>query len=88
MEELNQFSTVAVDYSGGVPDDFILKLHQYKGRIILLCSDPVMDALYENWTAGIAYGLCGASTIDPADCKPAGIRGIRTAFAESLIKLK
>lgn len=87
-EELNQFSMIAVDYSDGVPEDFIKLLYRYKGRIIAFATDPIMDALNENWSASLMYGLCGVSSFDPANTEAMCTPGVRTAFATALSAYK
>jgi hypothetical protein len=60
LEGLSEFDLVMVDVAGGVPLEFLDRLHDYSGRLILILGDPLMDTLEENEIAPAVYSLCNS----------------------------
>lgn len=58
---LNEFELVMVDIAGGVPLEFLDRLHDYNGRLLLVLDDPLMDTLEENEVAPAIYSLCNTA---------------------------
>ena len=64
VESLNQIDLLVVDYDGGVSERLLKKLYLYTGKLIILCQDPIMDALEENTVSKLICSLGGIINFD------------------------
>ena len=61
----DELSYLIVDGSESLPDECLEAIYGYKGRLVLIAPDPLMDLLEDNWTASLTFGLVARLLIYP-----------------------
>lgn len=99
LQGWEEFSFVVVDLTESaygtrepIPNSFLSFLYQYRGRLLLLLDDALLDALEENERARHVYGLVHSSFFYPSfQWKAEDWKGARkkqgTLLQEALLKL-
>jgi len=63
LSGLEDIPTIVVDHRNGVPSSFIRSLISYRGNVILIGDDPVMDTLYDDERANLLYTIGGGMSV-------------------------
>lgn len=89
MEDVKDSRMVIVDHLYDVNQDWMLKLFDYRGHLLLLSSDPLMDCFTDNETAALVHALCGWEVYDYQIIKKPGyLKGYLTWDSPMIKALK